>query len=72
MVVKVTIKNDKIISVDVTSHNETGSYFRFAAPKMFQKIIDNNTPEVSIVSRCTYTSLGIKNGVRGCLLQAER
>ncbi|MBI9012835.1 MAG: 4Fe-4S binding protein [Clostridiales bacterium] len=71
MVVQVEIKNDQIISVEVIEHRETRSYFNFSAPKMYKKIIDSNSTDVSVVSGCTYTSLGIRNGVKACLNQAR-
>ncbi len=72
MVVEVEIKNDQIISVEVVEHRETRSYFNFSAPKMYKKIIDSNSTNVSVVSGCTYTSLGIRNGVKACLNQARK
>jgi len=71
MVVQVEIRNDQIISVEVIEHRETRSYFNFSAAKMYKKIIDSNSTNVSVVSGCTYTSLGIRNGVKACLLQAK-
>jgi|GEM_PF-1085958 len=72
MLVQVVIKDDQIVSVDVLSHNETQSYYRFSAQKMFNKIIEANSPDVTVVAGCTYTSIGIRNGVRNCLSQAEK
>lgn len=70
MVVQITIKNDQITSVEILEHDESRSYFNFASPKIIHRILDQNTADVKIVAGATYTSRGIKNGVRNCLNQA--
>lgn len=72
MLVQVELKGDQIIAVNVIEHDETRSYFNYSAEKMYKKIIQNNGPDVSVVAGCTYTSRGIKNGVRACLNQAKK
>ena len=70
MVVQVEILNNTIIDIQIVEHNETKSYFEYASPKIIEQIISTNSTNVDTVSRATYTSNGIKNGVDACLEQA--
>lgn len=72
MTVQVVIKNDTIMSIEIIEHNETNSYYNYAAPKMINKILTSNSTDVSIIAGATYTSIGIRNGVKTCLLKARK
>ena len=72
MVVQVEIVNNTIINVEILENNETKSYFEYASPKIIEQILSNNSTNVDTVSRATYTSNGIKNGVDACLEQAKK
>lgn len=72
MTVQVEIKNDKIISIEIIHHNESRSNFNDAAPKVIEKILGDNNTNIRIIAGSTYTSLGIRNGVRVCLSKAKR
>ena len=72
MIVQVEILNNTIIDIEVLEHNETKSYFEYAAPKIKNQILDTNSTDVDCISRATYTSNGIKNGVDACLEQAKK
>ncbi len=69
--VSVTIKNNKIVSIKITEHNEENSRF-YTKPinTIPQKIIAAQNLEVDVVSGATFTSTGIINAVRNALSQA--
>lgn len=68
--VKVTIKDGKISSIDVTSASgETASYFS-KAKKIIPKMISGQTTNVDAASGATYSSNGIIKAVRNALSKA--
>ncbi len=69
--VKVTVKNGKIKSINVTSASgETASYFN-KAKGIIPKMISGQTTNVDAVSGATYSSNGIIKAVRNALSKAE-
>lgn len=68
--VKVTIKDGKISSIDITSASgETASYFS-KAKKIIPKMISGQTTNVDAASGATYSSNGIIKAVRSALSKA--
>lgn len=71
LVVSVTIKDNKIISVEVVDHNEINSAF-WSAPVNYIPgwIVESQSTEVDTVTGATFTSTGIINAVNDALRQA--
>ena len=68
--VKVTVKDGKITSIDVTSASgETASYFS-KAKGIIPKMISGQTTNVDVASGATYSSNGIITAVRNALSKA--
>lgn len=68
--VQVTILNDKIDSITIVSaEGETSSYFT-KARHVISTILDEQTPEVDVISGATYSSTGILNAVKSALASA--
>ncbi|MDY4954437.1 MAG: FMN-binding protein [Candidatus Onthomonas sp.] len=68
--VKVVIRNGKIASISVVSApKETGSYLK-KAKGIIQRILSKQSPNVDTVSGATYSSSGIREGVKMALKQA--
>lgn len=68
--VKVVIQNGKIVSISVVSApKETGSYLK-KAKGIIQRILSKQSPNVDTVSGATYSSSGIREGVKKALKQA--
>ena len=69
--VKVTVKDGKIKSIDVTSASgETASYFS-KAKGIIPKMISGQTTNVDVASGATYSSNGIIKAVRNALSKAK-
>ena len=71
LIVSVTIKDNIIISVEVTDHNELNSKF-WSSPVKYIPIwiLDAQNTEVDTITGATYTSTGIINAVNDALRQA--
>ncbi len=71
LAVSVTVKDNRIKSIVVTSHNERNEQF-YGRPIALipQEIIDNQSLSVDTVSGATFTSIGIINAVNNALSQA--
>lgn len=71
LIVEVTITDNKIISVEVTEHNEINSSF-WSTPVYYipKWIVEAQTTEVDTISGASYTSTGIINAVNDALRQA--
>lgn len=68
--VKVVIQNGRIASISVVSApKETGSYLK-RAKGIIQRILSKQSPNVDTVSGATYSSSGIREGVKKALKQA--
>ena len=65
--VEVTVENAQIISVEVLSHHDTPSFFSRAKEPVIASILRCQTWEVDSVSGATYSSRGIKDGVKNAL-----
>lgn len=68
--VEVEIKSNKIISVNIIGQNETRRYYEMASEDIPQAIIDNQTPEVDVVSGATLSSNGIIKAVKDAISKA--
>ena len=68
--VKVTILNDKIISIVITEHEE--SDYGTAFTDIPKRIIDSQSTNVDIVSGATWSSKGVIQGVGEALRKALR
>jgi uncharacterized protein with FMN-binding domain len=69
--VSVEIKNNSIISVDVTDHNEVNQRFYSTPINVIPPaIVENQSLEVDMVSGATFTSVGIVNAVKDALSKA--
>ncbi len=67
--VAVTVKDDKIVNVEIVSNNETkGKEALNTVPK---EIMDTQSTSVDVVSGATMTSKGIMEAVNNALSQAE-
>lgn len=71
LIVSVEIKDNEIINIEVTDHNEVNSRF-YAKPIVTipEEIIEAQTTEVDTVSGATFTSIGIINAVNDALSKA--
>lgn len=69
--VKVSMKDSKIINIDVVYHNETKGVSTNAIGTIVLSIIKNQTPDVDIVSGATITSKGLINAVKDALKNKE-
>lgn len=69
--VSIKIKNNQLISVEVTEHNEVNQRF-YSRPIQIvpQEIIDEQSTQVDTVSGATFTSIGIINAVNDALSKA--
>lgn len=68
---EVTIENEKIISVVVTSHQDDARWFNHANELISNEIIKNQTTNVDAVTMATYSSTGIINSVKNALGQED-
>lgn len=68
--VNITIENDTILSISVSSHSDDEPYFSEGS-KIINSIISAQSPDVSTVSGATFSSNGIKKAVKEALLNAQ-
>ncbi len=68
--VKVTIKNNKIVSVNVVSINDTVGYYEEAVQIIPKEILNAQSPAVDAVAGATQSSMGIVNATKNALLKA--
>lgn len=68
--VTVTIKNSAIASVEIGTNKETVGIGAAAAPKMAERIVENQSLAVDTISGATVTSRAVASAVRDCLKQA--
>ena len=72
VVVKVTVKNDKIEKIDlVDASKEDGSYLA-SAKGVIKSILDKQSTDVDTVCGATFTSTGIINAVISALEKAAK
>lgn len=71
--VKTVIKDGKIDSIEIVSHNEVNSrIYKRAMDTVPNEIIDRQSTDVDTVSGATRTSNGIKNAVDKALQEATK
>lgn len=68
--VAVTIKDNKITSVQVKSNSDTPHFFNNAKNKVIPEIVKNNSTKVDGYTGATYSSNGIKNATANALNKA--
>ncbi|HCS10937.1 MAG TPA: flavocytochrome c, partial [Clostridiales bacterium] len=71
IIVSVTLKDDKIIQIEVVSHNETKGVSENAIGTIISSIIENQTTDVDAVSGATITSKALMNAVKNALEKKE-
>lgn len=69
--VSVTIKSDKITSIQVTATNDDQQFYRRAYSTIINKILSKQNTSVSTVSGATYSSEGLINAVANALKKAK-
>lgn len=70
--VKVTVKDGEIYTIDVTEHSgEDDEYFRLAIG-MIDRIIEENDPEVDVVTGSTFSSEGLLEAINSALEKAAK
>jgi uncharacterized protein with FMN-binding domain len=69
--VSVTVKDNKIMKIDLGDNQETQKYFSKAWPVVPNSIIDKQSASVDTVSGATRSSLGIINAVKDALRQSK-
>lgn len=70
--VKVTVKDGEIYTIDVTEHSgEDDEYFRLAIG-MIDKIIEENDPEVDVVTGSTFSSEGLLEAINSAIEKAKK
>lgn len=70
--VQVTVKDGEIYTIDVTEHSgEDDEYFRLAIG-MIDKIIEENDPEVDVVTGSTFSSEGLLEAINSALEKAAK
>ncbi|GAA0181739.1 hypothetical protein SH2C18_42280 [Clostridium sediminicola] len=71
MTVAVTVQNQQIITVEVVAHNDDRKWFNRANDIIPDRIVENQSTDVDLVSGATYSSLGIKDAVNDALNKAK-
>jgi uncharacterized protein with FMN-binding domain len=73
LVVEVTIKDGKIISVEVIEHNEVNKKFwGYPVEVIPNAIVESQSTDVDIISGATYTSKGIMKATENALKKARK
>lgn len=67
LTVKVTMDGDKMVAIDIISHNETVGISDGAMQKIPQRILETQSTEVDIISGATITSNAIREAVEEAL-----
>lgn len=70
MVIEVEVRSGQITALEVLEHNETPTIADTAIEKVTEKILENQDWDVDTVTGATYTSDGIKEGVKKALAKA--
>lgn len=69
--VKVVIGGKTIRSISIVSHEDDAA-FMSRAEKIVDKVVENQTTEVDVVSGATYSSNGILEAIKNALAEAEK
>ncbi|MGN0240449.1 MAG: FMN-binding protein [Candidatus Weimeria sp.] len=67
----VTVKNGRIKSISVLSHNDTPAFFKKASALLSEIVSKNGTSGIDAVSGATYSSRGIIEAVNSALKKAD-
>lgn len=70
--VQVTIENDKIIDIKITSHRETRGYYEEPFKIIPEQILERQSTEIDTISGATKSCNGIKKAVESALKKAEK
>ena len=70
MVIQIEIETGEITELEVLEHSETPTIAETAIEKVKEKILENQNWDVDTVAGATYTSDGIKEGVKEALAKA--
>ncbi len=70
--ISVTIKEDKIISLEVIFHEEDEPYFSDAKGVIFKNVLSSQSANVNTVSGATITSTAIIDAIKRALLSAKK
>lgn len=68
--VEVTVKNEQMISIEITQTNDDAKWLNRAYNTIASNIINKQIADVDIVSGATYSSMGIKEAVANALINA--
>ncbi|WP_158212338.1 RnfABCDGE type electron transport complex subunit G [Natranaerobius trueperi] len=68
VVVEVTVKDNEITDIEIIDHNDTPDYFEDAQAEIPDRILDEQSADVDVVSGATLSSEGIKEAVLNALL----
>lgn len=71
MTVSVSVKEGKITSVEVIDHNDDRKWFNRANNRTPNEIVNTQSTDVDLVSGATYSSAGIRDGVKDALKGAS-
>lgn len=70
----VTLDNDKIVAIELLSHNDTDSFFRLAYDSITSALLGKENPdlsEVDSVSGATLSSQGVIDAIKAALYKAR-
>lgn len=71
MTVEVTVKDQKILSVEVVEHRDDQKWFNRANNTIPNSIVESQSTDVDVVSGATYSSIGIRDAVKDALDKAH-
>lgn len=69
--VQVTIENQKIVAVEVIKHRDDRKWFNRANAVIPDRVITAQSTDINLVSGATYSSMGIRDGVKDALDKAK-
>lgn len=72
IVVQITVKDEQIVTVEVTQQNDDRKWFNRAYRVIPDKIIEKQSTEVDAVSGASFSSKGIIDGVKDALNNADK
>jgi uncharacterized protein with FMN-binding domain len=64
MIIRTTVEDNKIRSIEITSHKETQGYYEEVFKTMTRAIIKTQNLNVDVISGATVTSRGFLGGVK--------
>ncbi|WBW97300.1 FMN-binding protein [Oceanirhabdus sp. W0125-5] len=69
--VEVTVKDQQITSVEVIDHRDDMKWYNRANAVIPDSIVENQSTDIDLVSGATYSSIGIRDGVKDALENAK-